>query len=346
MSISEYDLSIQEIISVDKVSRLIRKIVTKYQLLEDPKDRLEMKMMLEHKDYKWFRENYGYVYQKYNKKLDMKYPKSHNDSKYKDYLYDMSYNKVKRTIIQKSLLQVYEWHEQRKPMIFQTLTVNDNNLNIHDINKGIRKYRQKLSEIRIQYVLIFERGSETGRVHFHCLHEMHPSIGIRCHGPWELGYEDHKLVKYLNDGITSDEECLINNWSLEAVSHYIGKYIQKDDLEIIDGFKYRTSTSRGFGTQTLRIKLCKTKTKILKKLLQTQLHHYLIPFQTEVKLELARRVKKTTGRLKDRSLTPKGKSLKNLISTNQQRIGRSKTTATAEQFDLGFNYYLKKNWGY
>lgn len=344
--ISEYDLNVQELVSVDKVSRLIRQMATKHHLVKDPRKRREIKEILDECEYQFFQDNYDYLYKRYKTALSIPRASSTKDSPYKDYIYDLSYAQVRASITQKTLLQVKEWHETGTKIIFQTLTINNSHMERSEVSRAIRGYRRDLQDQDLQYIIVFERGSETGRIHFHALHAKSENRPVSCHGRWNAGFEDHKIVRYLNDGFTPNSECLENNWSIDSVSHYIAKYIAKDDSDILDGFTYRTSMSRGFGTNTLRMKLCQTTTKILTEMYQQGINNYLIPFQTEVRLELARRAKKTTQRLKSLDSTPGGSAFRDLLSMAPRDIGPCRGGATAEPSDYGFNYWLKKNHGY
>ena len=339
-TVDEWSLNINELISVDKFSRCYRDLVTKHHLVEDPAIRNQINDLLDLK-FSTFCENYEKA-----RNLSKRLPRrlkidGQKANPYREFIYDVSYGKTRKQTTQKVQLQVRDWAKRHVRMRFDTLTLIDANIcNISDINKALRTYKRDLRRIADHYILVFERGDKTNRIHFHTLwgytgHTESPR--------WSLGKVDKRWVKYLGDGHTPRNECLEKGWTLDNLSHYFCKYITKDKADpAYDGYRFRTGLSRGFGLCEMRSKLKKSTTAQLIRTLQSE-HLTILPFQRELRLELARRTNPTTSRLKSLDVTPKGNVFRELLSMAPRRIGRSHKAAMGKGDQFNFHEYLEVN---
>jgi len=216
---------------------------------------------------------------------------------------------------EKLTLQIYEWAETRKMMIFETLTLASENLSKTAIKRCLRNYKKNLRKNGCEYCIVFERGSESGRPHFHVIYNASPFIGEAGHGAWSGGKTDVRRVQYLDDGYSNPQEMQTLGYTLDRVIGYMVKYISKDSSDQCDTdlYRYRTSTSRGFGLCRMRKLIKEQETERLIKMVITRLPNYMTHLLKEVEMEVCRRLKPGMETLKRSSVSMVGGPITSMV---------------------------------
>jgi hypothetical protein len=313
---------------------------TKHELIVDFK---------RHREYEEFWWNYHTLYGKYKHLLDRpRIEKPERDpSAKRDYLYDLSYGVVRKSALERSLLQVDSWDRAGDAIGFQTLTVRSGDLRSSCIEHELKHYRRRLRESTKHYLSVWEKGATGGRLHFHTLFgyngrhvEGYPVI------PWELGIQKTVRVKYLGDGRTSSRECILNGWTKDKVAGYMCKYIQKqiDDPPLSD-FYIRNSCSRNYGKEDLLWKIKKATTQQLENLVKTGTTMYMSVVIAEARMELARRYHPTIQSLRTETLSPEACAVRSLISPRVPVPSGTSRKADLRTKYNGWEIYEKDRYG-
>jgi len=317
-----YDyMGMESLIAVNKYSRLIRKAHILSELAENQEGRDAAKFVLgldkqEIIDkYKELREAIANI-----KKST---PSRSEQEDIVKMLSDAAYVESARHIQDKLEIQVEEWISENKVMLFETLTISDENLNSKKIRRYIRSYKRQLRLNLCKYAIIFEKGEKSGRPHFHVIYNMNPRIGEKGHGAWQGGKNDVVRVRYLGDKYSNQNEMLLNGYSKDRIIGYLVKYlsVNKNDGDETDLFHFRTQLSRGFGTCRIREKLKKEKTVVLKKMVKSGLKPYKRIFLREVHLELARRLEHPLKVLKRDITSMQGVTVSSIVKGRRLQDG-------------------------
>jgi hypothetical protein len=195
----------------------------------------------------------------------------------------------------KVMLELYEKHKAGYYFLFNTLTVAPEHYKRieADGREEIRQYTRGFSRSRgyghNTYILVWEHGEKTGRLHYHVLHAVkempHRDPNVGYSEPlrrsiqdvarfWKYGSSLCLPVRYIGDRYsqigwkyeTQNGEG-IQLKPIEAIGHYIAKYITKEDKQCPP--KIRRRMSRGFGMTMIR-NLIQTLTPLQKALLLTE----------------------------------------------------------------------------
>jgi len=243
-------------------------------------------------------------------------------------IHNQAYSTSAQIIKEKLTLQIREWVEEKRPMIFETLTLSPENYNEKAIKSKIREYKKRLRKNTTRYLIVFEHGSKTGRGHFHAIYDQNTRLGTRSHGNWQGGTSDVRRIQYLNDGYSNQAKMLLKGYSIEKVIAYSVKYIAKDTNEIkdTDPIKYRTAMSRGFGTCKLRQKIMMESTSKLKEMAISQLPNYMKILLQHVQKELARRITPPRDKLRQDLTSAAGAPLLEIVKGKPHHIGIIKGT--------------------
>jgi len=282
-------IGMEAIVATCKYSRLIRKAFIMSQVAQNQEERDIAKAVL-NLDKQEIIEQYKEIREKVEK-LKRAAGAQEEKSAMIRMLEASAYYESAQVIKEKLDSQIYTWVYKKEVMLFETLTISDENLRPDIIKVCIRKYKRKLRKNGCKYAIIFEKGEKTGRPHFHVIYNMNPRLGEKGHGDWTGGKTDVVRVRYLGDGVSNQNEMLLKGYSVERISGYLVKYLStnKNDDQETDMFKYRTQLSRGFGLWELRAMIQKEKTSKLLKIIESGMKPYQRIFQREIQLELTRR---------------------------------------------------------
>lgn len=280
--------------AVCKYTRLIRKLHTLKEFAEREEDRTWAQYLLGLDKYKII-DQYPVIYAREKSAPRLtKYGKERDTIT--EFIARNAYRCSANLIKEKLTLQVREWASEQTPMMFETLTLSSDNLRLSSVRKHLRAYKRRLREEECPYMIVFERGTNNGRPHFHVLFKASPRYGLASPGRWEGGMSHIERVCYLDDGYSNQQKMQQKGWTIESVVGYMTKYLIKDaHLEKdIDLFNYRTSTSRGFGLCKMRKKLKQEDSSRLEKMIKSRLPNYMTYLLKEVEMEWLRRYPPST----------------------------------------------------